>query len=81
MNMSVRMLKASTDDFNFIKSIFLNRSMNWTPFALQTLDRTIDTFSNVVSGDKSLYEGLINTAAATRATKPFWEYVDPTKEE
>lgn len=81
MNMSVRMLKASTDDFNFINSIFLNRGMNWTPFALQTLDRTIDTFSNVVSGDKSLYEGLINTAAATRATKPFWEYVDPTKEE
>ena len=81
MNMSVRMLKASTDDFNFINSIFLNRCMNWTPFALQTLNRTVNTFSNVVSEDKSLYDGLINSVAATRSTKPFWDYIDPTKKE
>ena len=45
------------------------------------LNRTVDTFSSVISGDKSLYQGLINTVAATRATKPIWDYIDPTKEE
>ena len=80
MRMSVRMLDASTDDFNFFKAIF-GRGMQWTPFSIQTLNRTVETFSNVVSGDKSLYQGLINSVAATRATKPFWDYIDPTKEE
>ena len=30
---------------------------------------------------ESLYDGLINSVAATRSTKPFWDYIDPTKEE
>lgn len=80
LSLSSRILSNSTADFNFIESI-AGRGLSWTPFAFETLDRTLNTFSEVISGDKSLYQGLINTVAATRATKPIWDYIDPTKEE
>lgn len=80
LTLGSKILTSSTYDFNFLESIG-GRGMQWTPFSVQTLNRTIDTFSSVISGDKSLYQGIINTAAATRSTKPFWQFIDPTKQE
>lgn len=80
LSLGSKILTNSAYDFNFLDAI-AGRGTQWTPFSFETLNRTVDTFSSVISGDKSLYQGLINTVAATRATKPFWDYVDPTKEE
>ena len=68
------MVNSSVDDFNMIKSIG-NRGLNWTPFALQTVTRQIETWNRVLGGSTDLYDAIIKTNAATRTTKPIWDYV------
>lgn len=78
LGLGSKILTNSTYDFNALESI-AGRGINWTPFSIQTITATAKNFSSVITGDKSLYQGLVNSVAATRATKPFWNFIDPTK--
>lgn len=64
---SVQMLKTSTDDFFFINTIFLNRGMQWTPFALKTLSNTVSRISSCISGNTDMYDTLVKINATGRA--------------
>ena len=71
---AVNMLKSSGEDFDMIHSIG-NRGMNWTPFAIQTMDRTLTRFGNVIQGKTDLYDATVKTLAVGRTTEPIWDYV------
>ena len=34
----------------------------------------------VLEGDKSFYQAIINSAAATRSTRPVWDYIGDVTE-
>ena len=72
--LSTAMLEQSTDDFNMVNSIF-GRATNWTPFSLAAGARLVHNFGAVVDGNKDVYDAMINSASATRQTKPLWDFV------
>lgn len=72
--LSTAMLQQSADDFNMVNSIF-GRAVNWTPFSLAAGARLVNNFGQVLSDDKDVYDALINSASATRQTKPIWDFV------
>lgn len=49
--------------------------MSWTPFAIQSWKRIAQNVFNILEGDKSFYDAIISSAAATRATRPVWDYL------
>ena len=57
----------STLDFNPIESV-AGRGVNWTPFAITTMTRMFHTWSRVVSGDDSVFDGFLKTFSASRTT-------------
>ena len=57
-----------------VNSIF-GRAVNWTPFSLAAGARLVNNFGQVLSDDKDVYDALINSASATRQTKPLWDFV------
>jgi len=73
-NLGANLVISSGNDFNAPKSI-LGIGMSWTPFSVQTFGRVISNFGNVLGGDKSFYDALISSAAATRSTRPMWDYI------
>lgn len=75
-SIGVRTIDSSSDDFNFIKSIG-GIGMEWTPFSFGFIKRTVDTWAGVLGGDTDTYDALVNTATATRTTKPFWDAIKP----
>lgn len=68
------MFKSSTDDFKFISAIF-GKSLEWTPMSIGSIDRTIENICKMISGDRDLYDGLINIFAATRGQEPLFDYI------
>lgn len=68
-----RMLNTSTDDFNMIKSIF-GQVADWDPFSLSMMKRLYKSSMDLFFSDKDGYDTLINFAAATRNTRPLFDY-------
>ena len=71
---------SSGNDFNMFKSIF-GIGLSWTPFSVQTYTRMISNVGAVLGGDKRFYDAFVNTFAATRSTKPLWDYINPKEDE
>lgn len=61
-------------DFNALKSIG-GIGVSWTPFSVQTFTRLTQNFVNVLGGDKSFYDAMISTSAATRSMRPLFDYI------
>lgn len=61
-------------DFNAFKSVF-GIGVSWTPFSFQMLSRVISNMGMVLGGDKSFYDAIVTSSAATRSTKPIWDYI------
>lgn len=72
--LSASMFATSTDDFNFTKSVF-GRGIQWTPFSLSSATRSLTAWSQCVTGDKDLYDTVINQMSFTRNAKPIMDYV------
>lgn len=79
MKYSIDMLEHSTRDFNFLESIF-GRTMDWNPFALSVLTKTVGNISEAFTGDETLVRQLLNSTSATRRFKPLWDYYIPKPE-
>lgn len=74
INLGVGILDSSADDFNFAKSIF-GRGVQWTPFAVTSMQNVVTQYKNMIKGDQDFYDAIIKTSAATRGTTPFWDFV------
>lgn len=70
----IKSLRSSADDLNFMNSIF-GIATDWTPISLRFMGNLTKNWAEVVGGDKDFYDGIINSASATRQTKYFWEYI------
>lgn len=68
------MLDSSTDDFNAINSIF-GRASQWTPFAVLQTNRILNNISNLITGDKDLFDAAVQSASATRTQEPIWDFI------
>ena len=68
------MLDSSTDDFNAVNSIF-GRASQWTPFAVLQTNRILNNISNLITGDKDLFDAAIQSASATRSQEPIWDFI------
>lgn len=71
---TVEMLDSSFDDFNFVKSI-AGRGVQWTPLAIQSMDRTVSSLVRMCTGSTDWYDTAVNFQAATRTQEPIWDYV------
>ena len=65
--LSEAIFDASTLDFNPLESIG-GSGVNWTPFAISTMTRTLHVISRVLSGDDTLMDGFIKMFSANRFT-------------
>ena len=74
INVGVGIIDSSADDFNFAKSIF-GRGVQWTPFAISSMQNVVNQYKNMIQGNQDFYDAIIKTSAATRGTTPFWEFV------
>jgi hypothetical protein len=72
-NIGAKSLYNSTLDFNWVKSIF-EISADWNPFAIMYATREIATIGQVITGDKSFKDGVVNSFSATRQFRPIFEY-------
>jgi hypothetical protein len=72
-NIGAKSLYNSTLDFNWVKSIF-EISADWNPFAVMYATREIATIGQVITGDKSFKDGVVNSFSATRQFRPIFEY-------
>lgn len=68
------LVSSSGRDF-FAPQAILGIGMSWTPFAIQSWKRIAQNVFNILEGDKSFYDAIISSAAATRATRPVWDYL------
>ena len=57
--------KASTLDFNVFDSLG-GRGISWTPFSIDMWKRTIENWSKVIIGDRTVGDATLRTFAATR---------------
>lgn len=73
-NLGANLVVTSSKDFQAFSSIF-GIGLNWTPFSVRTYTRLIQNAGNVVSGDKSFYDAMVNTFAATRSVRPVFDYI------
>ncbi len=74
INLGVGIIDSSADDFNFAKSIF-GRGVQWTPFAISSMQNVVTQYKNVIGGNQDFYDAIIKTTAAGRGTTPFWDFV------
>lgn len=72
--LTTSILKASTEDTNFMKSIF-GRGKQWTPFAIQSADRLLENSYRLVSGKSGLWEYLTRTSGAGKSFENSIEWV------
>lgn len=70
----VKMFKTSTDDFNMIKSIG-GQVVDWDPFSLSMLKNLTRQSKDLLFSDRDSYDILTNIFAASRNTKPLFDYV------
>ena len=57
--------KASTLDFNVFDSLG-GRGISWTPFSIDMWKRTVQNWSKVIIGDRTVADATLRTFAATR---------------
>lgn len=76
---NVDILEHATRDFNFLDSIF-GRTLDWNPFAISILTKTVGNISEAFTGNESLVRQLLKSASATRQWKPIWDYYIPKPE-
>ena len=72
--LTTQMLMQSTEDFNFMKSIF-GRGVQWTPFSINSGWRTVTSLYKCITGDKDLYDTVANGFSATRNLKPLFNFI------
>lgn len=75
-NIFTKSFLSSVQDFNALKSVF-DPMIEATPYTLQTLSNLTKRASSSFFGDSSIYEGFVNTFAATKQVKPFFTYLAP----
>ena len=69
--LSEAIFRSAVLDFNPVESIG-GRGLNWTPFAISQMERTIQNLSRAVTGDLSMSDAILNTFSFNRYTvKPF----------
>ena len=73
----INLLKASTDDANFLKSI-LGRGKDWTPFAIKQADRISNNFYRLVRGKQDVFDFATKLSGFGRSTIPGWDYAKIT---
>lgn len=71
---TAEMFSSAADDFNMVHSIF-GRGAQWTPFAIQSADRTLTNISKMITGNKDLYDGAVNMFASTRSQQPVMDFI------
>lgn len=71
---TAEMFSSAADDFNMVHSIF-GRGAQWTPFAIQSADRTLTNISKMITGNKDLYDGAVNMFASTRSQQPIMDFI------
>lgn len=64
----------------FAPQAILGIGISWTPFSIQSWKRIAQNMFYVLEGDKSFYQAVINSAAATRSTRPVWDYIGDVTE-
>lgn len=74
--LAASMFDTSTDDFNFMKSVF-GRGIQWTPFSLQSATRSFENWGKLITGDRDFYDTMVNTMSFTRNAKPMFDYLKP----
>ena len=57
--------KASTLDFNVFDSLG-GRGISWTPFSIDMWKRTVQNWSKVITGDRTVTDATLRTFAATK---------------
>lgn len=73
-SLSAQMLLQSTEDFNFMQSIF-GRGIQWTPFSINSGWKTAVSLYKCVTGDKDFYDTVANGFSATRNLKPVFNFI------
>ena len=68
------MFAQSADDFVFYKSVF-GRGVQWTPFSIQSGWRALTGIAKCATGDTDLYDTIAKNFAATRNSKPIFNYI------
>lgn len=63
-------------DFNFIDSLGTPIS-SWSPFAFEWAGRQIKNISNICMGDQDFWDGVVNSFAVTKQTKPLFDAIKP----
>ena len=74
VTLGASMFAQSADDFNFINSVY-GRGIQWTPFSIQSGWRAVTGLYKCATGDTDLYDTITNNFAATRNSKPVFNYV------
>lgn len=72
--LGANLVESSGNDFNALKAIS-GIGLSWTPFSVKTYTRLIQNVGNVLGGDKSFYQAMVNSFAATRSIRPVFDYV------
>ena len=71
---TAHMFSKSTDDFAWGSAIF-GKGLNWTPYSISSMSRLLQNISRMLSGDRDLYDGLINIFAASRGQEPILDFI------
>lgn len=72
--LSASMLQTSTDDFNFMHSVF-GRGLQWTPFSLMSGQRFLTNCGNWLFGDQDFYDTMVKQMSFTRNAKPVMNFI------
>jgi hypothetical protein len=71
---TAHMFSSSTNDFNAFSSL-LGKGLEWTPFSISSMGRTVQNLSRMISGDTDLYDGMLKMFSATRGQEPLFDYI------
>lgn len=74
LSLGTNILETSTDDANFMKSIF-GRGKDWTPFAIKSTDRLSQNIVRLGTGKQDLVDFMVKSFGAAKNTQPLWDYV------
>lgn len=75
-NIGTKSIAYSADDFNAFKSI-TGPVLDWNPYAATQITTLIGKVSNAIFGDKSAFQNITNSFAATKAISPVMTYIAP----
>lgn len=76
---AVHMLKLSihnsASDFAFWSTIG-GPTIQWSPFAFETVTRLSKKWWSVITGDPTIYDGIVGSFSATKQMKPLMNYIN-----